>query len=91
MVKCHTKGRSLSYSEFVKRCYLTHNCFIYGLSDYKAAFFSPAEWQQIVGRDAACTSHTAETFWELEINTLAKETLSFMKRLVARVMENNYG
>lgn len=53
--------------------------------------FPPAEWQQAVGSDATCSSHTAEAFWELEINTLAKENLSFKKRLEAKVMENNYG
>jgi len=53
--------------------------------------FSPAAWQQIVRSDATCTSHAAEAFWKLGINTLGKETLSFKKRLEARVTENNYG
>lgn len=57
----------------------------------KKQHFSPTEWQQIVRSNGTHTSHTDEAFRELEINTLAKETLSFKKRLEVREMENDYG
>lgn len=85
VVKCHTKGRRLSCREFVRGCYLAQNCFIYGLSDYKAA----CSQQSGVGSEATCPSHMAQAFRELEINALAKQTLSSKERLQERVMGNN--